>query len=234
MGGTAYKDSGSPFKSWDEFVKHNETLPCFNPVCTKLRHGRGKYCSICAMYSVYFGSPNYRTVKRVQYRNWEDKAMDMIQFNHSNVLVTDFCETLTTIVDHARQGLPVEWGDWFKYLHEILNYEGLFRKRSPEQYLAELAGVYCFYDETGNTYIKTERMWYWTLANIMLRGVKAKVRPRASAGRRMHKFGKAVWGIFAPYFLPVAHSTMRNENLKRIREQKLKEAELLLPEETNE
>ena len=73
-------------------------------------------------------------------------------------------------------------------------------------------------------------MWHYTLGSIMVRGTQYKLKPNPT-GRRIRNFGKSVWGLFSTHFLPVAQATMRNEKLKRIREQKLAEAELMLPEE---
>lgn len=229
-----YKDSGSQFSSWEEYTAWNITQPCANKLCNRLRCHRAKYCYLCSKYATAFGNPNYRRIERRQYREWEDRALDLIQFNSDNILVTNFTEKLLTIVDHANRGLTVEWGFWFKHLDGVLNHKWLNNRRSPEQYLAELAGVYCFYHETGSYYIKTDRMWHYTLADIMLRGAKGKVRPRTTAGKRMHRFGKAVWGIFSRDFLPVAKATMKNETLKKIREQELATAVLQLPEEENQ
>lgn len=225
-----YSKSGSPFETWDEYQEWNETQPCINPACTRRRYGRAKYCCVCTKYATAFGDPRYRPVKRKQYRKWEDLAKDMIRFNSSNILVTDFCDKLTTIVDHARQGFSVEYGSWYKHLHDIFNHHVHMHRRKPVQYLAELAGIYCFYSETANEFIKSERMWYWQLGTIMLTGVKGKVRPRAT-GKRTRKFGVSVWQIFSPYLLPVAHATHRNEVMKNERAKKIAEAKLNLPSE---
>ena len=224
-----YKDSGSPFNSWEEFVAWNETQPCMNPACTKKRFHRAKYCPNCSRFASLLGDPRLRALKHTQWKPYADKAKEVIDYNLSNIIVTDFCDKLTTIVDHAKQGLPVEWASWFKHLDHVFNHNSLKKRRTPLKLLAEYAGVYMFYHETGSEFIKTERMWHYTLADITLRGVKQGLRRPWARGRAMGKFGRHVWQLFSRHFLPIARGTIRNEKLKEIREQKLAEAEAKVP-----
>jgi hypothetical protein len=219
------------FESWDDFVIFNETQDCNNPACTLKRHGRGKHCRKCSLNCTKFGDPRWRAITPKHYRQYIDQAKEVIAFNPSNIVITDFIDKVTTIADQGKQGLPVEWAKWWADIHDNFNKSNHQYRNSPHKMLAYFVGAYIFYEKTRNEFIKTERMWHYLLADIALWGVKTNVKPKSSA-KRMHRFGKYLWEIFSIYFIKIGRASMRNDNIKRIREQKLADAELKLPMES--
>jgi hypothetical protein len=218
------------FKSWDEYQEANMKLPCANPACTALRHNRSKYCASCSRYATMLGDARYRPVKIVQYKQYIDQAKEVIAFNPSNIMVTDFVDKWETLADQGRQELPIEYATWWAGIHKVIHNEDYRHRRDAKNQLAYFVGVYMFYSATGNEFIKNDKMWHFTLADVGLRKCKLAVRPKAT-GKRMQKFGKYLWGAFSLYWLKIAYATMANERHKQIRDKQLQEAELLLPAE---
>ena len=221
----------SAFPSWEAFVEFNETQPCSNPACEKkLRRARSKFCSQCGIICKRFGDPRWKEPHPKEYKADILKAKDIIAFNLDNILILDFVSKVETLALQGNRKLGMEWQTWWAQIHLNLNKSRKYQKRDPYDILAELVGLYTFYDRTGCDEIKSEKMWYWLLAGIMLRGVKAQVRPRACS-TRVHKFGKYIWAVFSVYFIKLGRASMQNDIRKQLREKQLNEAELNLPED---
>jgi hypothetical protein len=221
------------FASWDEFQEANIKLPCSNPSCTRLRHNRSKWCATCGRWFTMFGDAKLRPIKPAQYKKYIDQAKEVIAFNPSSIVITDFCEKWETLADHGRQELPIEQATWWAGIYKMLTHKSKSHRKDAKTVLAYLTGLYMFYGETGNEIIKTEKMYHFTIADIAMKGCKLSVLPKCT-GLRMRKFGRFLWGAFSIYWLKLAYAIQANERLKKIREQKLKEAKLQLPEDEKE
>jgi hypothetical protein len=215
-----YFTSGSKFNSWEEYVEWNEQQECSNPACTKKRYRRGKFCAMCGKYCTAFGDPRWRRIKFKHYKPQTDLAVELIAYNMTNVVVVDFVERFLGIIDDAKHDRPVEWSKWLKCMDSDIDAHFI---------LARFVGINILSMETHNDVIKSDKMFHYALADIALRGIKSKVRPPAST-KRMHRFGRFLWDLFAVSWLKLARGAIKNERMKAMRKQELEQAVIQLPE----
>ena len=220
----------SAFPSWQAFVEFNQSRECSSPACTKKRRARAKYCALCSKFCTRFGDPRWRLPDRKEYRADLLLVKDVIDFNLDNIIVTDFVEKVSNLAYQGKQGMGIEWATWWSEIYDNFNKPAYQWKQTPLNLLTELVTLNSFYSRTGSQFIKSEKMWNYILASVFFRGVRNRLRPRASS-KRSHKFGKYIFAVFGMYILKISMATDRNEIRKRIREQQLNEAVLKLPED---
>ena len=234
-----YSLSGSPWESWEIYESWNITQPCQNSACNNLRSKRGKYCNQCGLHCTLLGDPRYRRVRLAKFKKETNIALEVIEFNIDNAVVVDFVDKITTIASQAKQGLNVEWREWMSSLYDYFdNYnrkdKGGKWGTHPIKILSRLVGAYIFYETTGGEIIKTEKMWHVLLADIVLYGMKKKLKPSVLSAYRVHRFGKYIWSLFALHMIKIGRAVIKNENDKKLRAKQLEDAEILIPATINE
>ena len=229
MGSIFYKDSGSQFDSWDDFVKYNKTLPCSNPRCNRLRHERSKWCMSCYQYASAFGDPELRSIRPKTFRVEVKGVLNLLDFNYGHPLVVDFIDKIVKICEDSEAGLPVEFGKYFKCIDFLFKHNNeLRKKRKPLDILVDWTAFYIFHKKTYNEYVKTDEQYYYMLADIPLYYVKAKLATHPT-GLRMRKFGKACEEMFGIYWINLGNAVLQNEREEKARLETLNNAEFKLP-----
>ena len=233
-----YSQSGSPFDSWEEFIKYNETLPCNNPRCNRLRYGRAKLCKTCGIKSRAYGDPNLRPIPMKVFMTEIREVERMIQYNYGNALIMDFVEKITNICDAAARGLPCEYGLYFKHMDIMLKKAPIgvrrsIKSRSPYALLAELAGFYIFAEKDYGSVIKNHKLYDYMIGAIALYGVKTHINPFPT-GKRVRRFSKVFQEMFGVYYIKVGNALMNNEREERKRKEMLENATFKIPKGDNE
>lgn len=228
-----YSQSGSPFDSWDEFIKYNETLPCNNPRCNRLRYRRSKLCKTCGMRSRAYGDPNLKPVTLKVFKDEIREVERMIQYNYGNALVADFVDKITNICGSAARGLPCEYGLYFKHMNIILKKAPIGMRRSKQSrsayaLLAELAGFYIFSEKDCGSVVKNQKLYDYTIGTLALYGVKKQINPFPT-GKRVRRFSKAFQEMFGIYYIKVGNAIMANEREERKRKEMLENATFKIP-----
>jgi hypothetical protein len=99
-------------------------------------------------------------------------------------------------------------------------------EKSPLSIITELSGFWLFYIEDYGSVIKTERQRFQCLANIVVRGVKGRIKKPLPSAKQFNLFGAEVESLYHIHMGKIAHGVQMQERAVQRRLEMLDKTEI--------